>query len=210
MAQTYTGPIFDGQPDWGRVPSARLGNFHWEKEVPYRPAAFAQLCAVRGQGVFVRMWSFEEPVRAAASRRDDPVYEDSCLECFLNPFPEQENYLNIEMNPKGVFLAEFGPGRVGRTRLAELTPLSPEVSPFSLATPQGDAWGVLLSIPCELLEAVYRRPFLAAPCKMRGNFYKCGDKTEHPHFGAFFPVDSETLGFHNPLRFGTIALADIV
>ena len=32
MAQSYTGPIFSGQPDWARVPIARLesaggGNF---------------------------------------------------------------------------------------------------------------------------------------------------------------------------------------
>ena len=36
MAQSYTGPIFSGQPDWARVPIARLESFHWEKESPYR------------------------------------------------------------------------------------------------------------------------------------------------------------------------------
>lgn len=51
MAQSYTGPIFSGQPDWARVPIARLESFHWEKESPYRPASFAQLCAVRGEGI---------------------------------------------------------------------------------------------------------------------------------------------------------------
>lgn len=76
MAQSYTGPIFSGQPDWARVPIARLESFHWEKESPYRPASFAQLCAVRGEGIFVRMWSFESPIRAVAAKRDDPVYQD--------------------------------------------------------------------------------------------------------------------------------------
>lgn len=33
MAQSYTGPIFSGQPDWARVPIARLESFHWEKEL---------------------------------------------------------------------------------------------------------------------------------------------------------------------------------
>ena len=98
MAQSYTGPIFSGQPDWARVPIARLESFHWEKESPYRPASFAQLCAVRGEGIFVRMWSFESPIRAVAAKRDDPVYQDSCLECFLNPFPAQQNsYINFEI-----------------------------------------------------------------------------------------------------------------
>uniref|UniRef100_UPI003FEF4EFB carbohydrate-binding family 9-like protein n=1 Tax=Candidatus Fimivicinus sp. TaxID=3056640 RepID=UPI003FEF4EFB len=209
MAQSYAGPIFDGSPDWARVPIARLESFHWEGDAPYRPASFAQLCAVRGKGVFVRMWSFEEPVRAVACERDDPVYKDSCLECFLNPFPALQNaYLNFEMNPKGVFLTEFGPGREGRVRLSKMTDWAPVVTPFSLSTPQGDAWGVLLLIPVELIEAVYGRPFPIVSCTMAGNFYKCGDETERPHFGAYFPVGSAALGFHNPQRFGTIELIE--
>lgn len=209
MEPAYTGPICDGQPDWPRIPAARLESFHWEGEGAYRPASFAQLCAVRGEGVFVRMWSFEAPVRAVACERDDPVYKDSCLECFLNPFPAQQGaYLNFEMNPKGVFLAEFGPGREERVRLSEITELSPTVTPFALQTPQGDAWGVLLRIPCALIEAVYGRPFPIVPRVMAGNFYKCGDETARPHFGAYFPVDSAALGFHNPRRFGTIAFTE--
>lgn len=160
MAQSYTGPIFSGQPDWARVPIARLESFHWEKESPYRPASFAQLCAVRGEGIFVRMWSFESPIRAVAAKRDDPVYQDSCLECFLNPFPAQQNsYINFEMNPNGVFLTEFGSEREGRERLSRLTEQSPSVTPFTLPSPQGDAWGVLLFVPCELVESLYHQPF---------------------------------------------------
>lgn len=207
MERSYTGPIVSGSPDWGRIPAARLESFHWEGETPYRPASFAQLCAVRGQGLFVRMWSFETPVRAVAAERDAPVYQDSCLECFLNPFPALQNaYLNFEMNPKGVFLAEFGPGREGRVKLKEKTALSPSVMPFSLPTPQGDAWGVLLSVPCALIEAVYGRAFPLEPCEMAGNFYKCGDKTARPHFGAYYPVESAALGFHNPQCFGPLSL----
>ena len=48
MAQSYTGPILGGKPDWARVPVARLESFHWEGESPYRPASFAQLCAGGG------------------------------------------------------------------------------------------------------------------------------------------------------------------
>lgn len=210
MERSYFGPICDGQPDWARIPFARLESFHWEKAAgAYRPASFAQLCAVRGEGILVRMWSFETPIRAVACERDDPVYQDSCLECFLNPFPSQQDaYLNFEMNPRGVFLAEFGPGREGRVRLSVLTELSPTVTPFSLQTPLGDAWGVQLFVPRALIEAVYNRPFPIVPRKMAGNFYKCGDETAQPHFGAYFPVGSEALGFHNPQCFGTIAFTE--
>lgn len=131
------------------------------------------------------------------------------LQLFLNPFPAQQNsYINFEMNPNGVFLTEFGSEREGRERLSRLTEQSPSVTPFTLPSPQGDAWGVLLFVPCELVESLYHQPFSIAPAAMAGNFYKCGDETAHPHFGAYFPVGSAELGFHNPQCFGRIELAD--
>jgi hypothetical protein len=36
----------------------------------------------------------------------------------------------------------------------------------------------------------------------RGNFYKCGNETSHPHWGAWSPVDE--LNFHLPGCFGRI------
>jgi hypothetical protein len=41
---------------------------------------------------------------------------------------------------------------------------------------------------------------------MKGNFYKCGDKTPVPHYAAFFPAGQAALGFHNPSCFGKIIL----
>lgn len=160
MAQSYTGPIFSGQPDWARVPIARLESFHWEKESPYRPASFAQLCAVRGEGIFVRMWSFESPIRAVAAKRDDPVYQDSCLECFLNPFPAQQNsYINFEMNPNGVFLTEFGSEREGRERLSRLTEQSPSVTPFTLPSRRGTLGACCCSCPASWWNRFIISPF---------------------------------------------------
>ena len=36
----------------------------------------------------------------------------------------------------------------------------------------------------------------------RGNLYKCGDRTSHPHWAAWSPVDE--LNFHLPRCFGTL------
>ena len=50
MAQSYTGPIFGGQPDWARVPVARLESFHWEGGIslPPRLVCAALRCAGGG------------------------------------------------------------------------------------------------------------------------------------------------------------------
>ncbi|MCD6337129.1 MAG: hypothetical protein J7M01_02720, partial [Candidatus Marinimicrobia bacterium] len=33
-----------------------------------------------------------------------------------------------------------------------------------------------------------------------GNLYKCGDKTSHPHWASWSPIDK--LNFHQPKHFG--------
>jgi hypothetical protein len=38
----------------------------------------------------------------------------------------------------------------------------------------------------------------------RANFYKCGDKTSHPHWLTWNPVDKPRPDFHLPQYFGTL------
>ncbi|MDU5344496.1 MAG: carbohydrate-binding family 9-like protein, partial [Prevotella bivia] len=39
---------------------------------------------------------------------------------------------------------------------------------------------------------------------MKANFYKCGDKTDQPHFLSWQKVDLPKPDFHRPEFFGTI------
>ncbi|MCH8859253.1 MAG: hypothetical protein IID54_06710 [Proteobacteria bacterium] len=43
----------------------------------------------------------------------------------------------------------------------------------------------------------------------RGNFYKCGDKTSHPHWGMWSPITNR-LSFHQPALFGDLVFAPSV
>ncbi|MBQ5968595.1 MAG: carbohydrate-binding family 9-like protein [Clostridia bacterium] len=201
--RTYESPVFQTAPDWDAVPVGKIDCFQWEAVVPFRPKSFFQCCFVRGGGVLARLWSLEPQPRAVCTRRDDPVYEDSCLEVFFQPFPDL-GYLNVEMNPQGVFLAEVGTGRENRVLLKDLTAAEPVVTPFSV--PGG--WGAELCLPCVLLTEAFGRPFTAAPGQYRGNFYKCGDKTPAPHYGSFAPMRSNPPGFHDPDCFATLCLKE--
>jgi hypothetical protein len=42
------------------------------------------------------------------------------------------------------------------------------------------------------------------PEKIRGNFYKCADDTEMPHFVSWSPIHLPTPNFHCPDFFGEI------
>ncbi len=185
-----------GAPEYG------LESFHWESDKPYRPHCTAGICAVAGKGFFVRFKAFETNPRAVNSAVNSPVYEDSCLEAFLAPVPGRDEYINLEMNSRGVYLLQFGSEREQRVFADTVTDISPSVKPF-----WGDGfWGLDAFIPNALISALYGIDFDIFPGEIRGNFCKCGDKTETAHYAVLFPVDKLPPGFHNPRCFGIISI----
>lgn len=87
-----------------------------------------RFCAVKNEGYYAFLESSESPVLARYTRRDDPVYTDSCLEVFIAPVSGRSEYINFEMNPNGAYLSQFGSERNGRVFIKELTAETPRVS----------------------------------------------------------------------------------
>lgn len=141
---------------------------------------------------------------ARYTRRDDPVYTDSCLEVFIAPVEDRREYINFEINPNGAYLSQFGAERNGRVFINELTAETPRVS--AGVYPDAKGWHAELFIPESLISALYGCEFSVKEGEIRGNFYKCADHSPTPHYGALFPVGSASLGFHNPEKFGTIKI----
>ncbi len=132
---------------------------------------------------------------------NSPVYLDSCLEVFLRPFPQKNEYLNFEMNASGALLLQIGSERKGRRFLhAEDFPgCYPEVFPFR----EQACWGVRLSVPTAFLQTVCEISAQPDPSDFEGNFYKCGDLPAH--FLCWNPVESESPDFHRPEFFASFA-----
>jgi hypothetical protein len=66
-----------------------------------------------------------------------------------------------------------------------------------------DFWALAYRLPLSLFEKYYSGRI--APGRVaRANFYKCGDETEIPHYGAWNPVGSPKPDFHLPEYFGRI------
>lgn len=138
----------------------------------------------------------------------DPVYEDSCVEFFFNPFPAvSPDYINFEVNAAGALLAQIGPNRGDRRPLAAKEAKGLEIwsswneREHDLVT--GGHWEIVLKIPLALLVHFYGRPF-NFPREAKGNFYKCGDRTSRPHYGCWSPVRSPDPDFHRSAYFGTL------
>ena len=171
------------------------------------PETHAQLVWLPGEGFELTMWCFEKDPPAVYFHPDDPVHTDSCMECFLNVFPELENkgYISVEMNANGVCHSSFGTGRKTRTSLLKLGYAVPGVEVTYPNYGGRDCWQIRTVIGCELLEALYGRPCdFGAGHKMRANFYKCAEAVAQPYWGAWSKVSR--LDFHMPEHFGFLEI----
>ncbi len=169
----------------------------------WTPAVDIAACAKIGytkDALLVRLEAHEALIRAEETGPLGRPWEDSCLEFFLSPAEGDPRYINIEFNPNACCRLGLGDGRERMQLLPEKNWLEPEV--FTTA----EGWGITYRVPFALLKMLFPT-FNAAPgTVIRANCYKCGDKTEKPHFLSWNRVASETPNFHRPQDFGKMVL----
>lgn len=194
---------------WAEIPALRIGRYLWSAN-GYRPEAEARLCR-SPHFLYVIFRVGEERIRVRYTKFQDPVYKDSCVEFFIDAFPGSgRGYVNFETNAIGTLLAAVGPDRSHRE------PLWPEdLAGFevraSVPGPVDGAhgapeWTLEYRVPLALFRNIYGRE-IDAGCRSAANFYKCGDETEFPHYGAWSPVETPAPDFHRPDFFGEIVFA---
>lgn len=198
--------------DAGRIlalPRVRIDEAPWG--ATYRPRAEAAL-GWRPDGLVVLLAAWEESPRAVETVPNAEVYQDSCLEFFVQPFPKvSPAYLNFEFNARGTLLLGFdGPdGPAGeRIRLPEV-----EGSAFgirSLRLDGGRAWGIRFHVPFAFLARRFGPTGMAPGHAFRGNFQKCGDRCEVPHFLAWNPIAAPAPDFHRRECFGALRLGELL
>lgn len=174
----------------------RLTNYHWESDPPYRPDTYCKMGVV-SEDLVATLKCYEENPKAVYTMRDEPMYKDSCLEFFVAPLEEKEEYVNVEMNSNGAFLCEFGKGKFDRVLVSTLTENSPIVEAFKGEDLKGAFWGVTVKLTEVFLRELYKTEKIDFTT-VKANFYKCGDDCEIQHYLAFSPVTTLPPGFHNP------------
>lgn len=184
-----------------------LKSYHWEQNPPYRPNTYFKLAFLRGAGFNCVLKCYEKNPKAVYIENDAPIYRDSCLEFFLRPTQKMPHYINIECNSLGFSLCEFGECRQNRSHVYALTNDRPRVKSFSGSDSSGEFWGVEIFVSINLISKLFNTPAENLLFNsFSANFYKCGDDTDLPHFIAFSPVSSASLGFHNPKDFEKFTL----
>ena len=182
-----------GKPDWDRIPRLEVDRVLWRPDCGIR--AIGQFCH-DARFLHVHLRAAEKQIRAEYSAPLSPVCQDSCLEFFFMP-DREDRYFNFEINPNGCLYVGFGHGREDSTALyrEDMRALF-GIRPMKTA----DGWEVFYRIPLSFLRLFW--PDFSMTGSLRANVYKCGDRTEHPHYLAWNPVGSAVPDFHRPEDFG--------
>jgi len=200
------------EADFSRAEVGRIGQVRPESS-EHRPEVTFRVLH-DGANLYVRFDVKDRYVRSVQTAYQAPVCTDSCVEFFVQP-KAAKGYFNFEVNAGGTLLLSYveDPTRTAKG-LAKFTPvpeawgrrveirssLPPVVEP-EIAAPV--TWHVCYKLPMALFEEFVGEVEKGGEV-WRANFYKCGDKTSHPHWLAWSPVTA--LNFHLPDCFGELAL----
>ena len=182
----------------------QVDQVNWPAAFPYAPLCAGRIARTE-DALIVDFRVSGLDLRALNTEDNGRQWEDSCVEVFLGD-PDGSEYYNFEINPLGKVLAAHGPGRENRAkRPAE--EMEEIIRTAQFEGPQefdGGIWNwrVTVVIPFELVGIDPEN----LPEKVRANFYKCGDKTAHPHFVSWNPVGTPSPDFHRPEYFGELLL----
>ncbi len=186
--------------DFSVAEKAYISNYKWTEG--YAPEAYAQLLYVKNKGFALKMTVAEESPRAVYNNYDDPVYTDSCLEFFVRFNKDMPEYMNFEMNSNGAFLAARRTSRHNKEPIHTLAEL-----PVVTASKGNGSWSVETFFDLAFIKTLFGKDSFVSGDHFFGNFYKCGDDTDIPHFGMWSPVDNPTPDFHRPEFFGKFIIA---
>lgn len=177
---------------------------NWPETFPYAPLCSGRVARTK-DALVVDFRVSGLDLRAQNMEDNGRQWEDSCVEVFIKD-PEKADYYNFEINALGKVLACYGPVREGRTRRPQeqmkkiLRFAHLEGGPLDKEGVQ--TWRVGVVIPFELIGVDPGN----LPHSIRANFYKCGDKTAHPHYLSWSPIDTPKPDFHRPEFFGELLL----
>ncbi len=182
-----------------------VGCVNWPDAYPYKPVVAFDV-ARSERHLFVSYHVEGLDLKAVFANSNDPVWQDSCVEFFVGD-PASPLYYNFEFNCIGtclaskrtcaedrVFLQPEEIGRIIRHTSVQRTAFEERSGIFF--------WHLVAGIPFEVFGFTPE----TLPAKLRVNFFKCGDKTSHPHYLSWSPIVFPKPNFHLPEFFGELNL----
>lgn len=142
---------------------------------------------------------FENEFRAKTTFHNDSVYEDSCVECFLQNINDNK-YINFEFSASSFILAGYGENRYGRIQFdpKKIDKISREVIIYNKEE-NNVHWKEIIKI--DLFDWNLVNGSTLINQKIKGNFNKCGHKLSVPNFFSLFKINTPKPDFHQSESF---------
>jgi hypothetical protein len=175
---------------------------NWD-EYSYLPVVAVDV-ARSDLSLYIRFFVKGNSLKAVYLDDGSPVHEDSCVEFFMKK-TDEDSYMNFEFNCIGTCDASR---RTSRDKKASLSKKEySQIRRYSslerkeIREKKGVHWWELaVAIPLRLMGLDPGD----LPEKILGNFYKCADETDSPHYVSWNPVDTPAPDFHRPDFFGKL------
>jgi len=196
---------------WASAKAAAIDEFPWYRSGDRQSTAVRAL--YDAEALYLQFLAADRHIFAKVTELNGPVCTDSCVELFATVAPPAgPDYFNFEANCCGTFHLGFGPRREDRRLVGADLAAGIEVATSTAAAtraerPDDDGWWLAARIPFGVLSELAGsevRP--RAGTVWRGNFYRCGGKTD-PQFACWNPVATPSPDFHRPEFFATIRFA---
>ena len=195
------------RPQWQAAEILEITHFTW-KDSGHRPRVQARVL-YDAQALAIIFRVEDRYVRAVAEHFQDSVCSDSCVEFFVAPVPGSQAYFNFEVNCGGTMLLHRCPSpqeRAGGRDTENVSDADGNTIPMATTLPKivepewvdPTTWVVEYHVPFALFTQYFGAAIPSPGTEWQGNFYKCGDRTSHPHWGSWAPVDTPNPSFHQP------------
>ncbi len=194
---------------WNNVDEIQLKNYMGAKPEHF-PTVYAKL-VYSDTDLYVIFKVIDQYVRSIAEEYQGKVYEDSCVEFFFTPAENSsKGYFNLETNCGGVQLFHYNSNDKKKNVLIKNEDHNNITVAHSLPRINNPeikgkvTWYMEYKIPFDVISNYFEYTKPVSKTVWRGNFYKCADKTSHPHWLTWNKVEFPTPNFHLPQFFGTL------
>lgn len=182
-----------------------IDSLNWSESFPYAPEANAYV-AHSGEYLSILYEVNGLDLRALELEDNAHPWENSCCEFFVG-VPGSRDYINFELVCNGSLLVARGSGREDRVKLpsekvAQIVRMGSLERKIYDERDKEFSWSIFIRIPFELIVGEGN----TVPDTLRANFYKCANKSAHPHFLSWNPIKTPAPDFHRPEYFGTLIL----
>lgn len=151
-------------------------------------------------GFYLHFKVYETYIRNEITIDNDPVYHDSCVGFYVDPF-DDGTYYSFEFNSIGTLLLSYG-GAGENRELAHSETLNKIIRKHKIVKKgrgRSSEWFLDILIP---YDALFKHKGQPINEYFRANFFKCGDLCKEPHYHFWNYIPTNQTDFHQPKFFG--------